>query len=72
MNCWEFHQCGREAGGSNVAEMGVCPAYPERGRNCALVVGTHCEGRTQGTLEDKLCTCLHCAYYKSEHYARSG
>lgn len=25
INCWEFNKCGREPGGSNAAEFGVCP-----------------------------------------------
>jgi len=26
MNCWEFNKCGREPGGDNVSEYGICPA----------------------------------------------
>lgn len=72
MNCWEYHQCGRESGGKNVAEMGVCPAYPEMGQHCARVVGTLCGGKVQGTLAEKLGSCLRCSFYKSEHYLKAA
>lgn len=49
MNCWEFMKCGRELGGSKVKELGVCPAYPDHGRQCARVVGTLCSGEVQGS-----------------------
>ena len=25
-NCWEFKNCGRQPGGSNVNDLGLCPA----------------------------------------------
>ncbi|MGD0283853.1 MAG: two-CW domain-containing protein, partial [Dissulfurispiraceae bacterium] len=31
MNCWEFKKCGREMGGVNIEQLGVCPAYPHGG-----------------------------------------
>ena len=43
MNCWEFMRCGREAGGRNIDQLGICPAYPEEGQRCANVVGTFCD-----------------------------
>ena len=30
LNCWEFKKCGREAGGSKVGELGLCPAATTR------------------------------------------
>ncbi len=24
INCWEFKECGREPGGNNISELGVC------------------------------------------------
>jgi hypothetical protein len=68
MNCWEFKRCGREGGGSKVHEMGVCPAYPNHGQCCAQVVGTLCKGDVQGTHAAKLCTCVDCDFFNSEHY----
>ncbi len=49
MNCWEFKKCGREAGGAKVAELGVCPAYPNAGTHCARIAGTFCGGKVQGS-----------------------
>ena len=28
-NCWVFKGCGREPGGGNIADCGVCPASVE-------------------------------------------
>jgi len=72
MNCWEFKQCGREAGGAKAKEFGVCPAYPDHGRECATKAGTLCGGKVQGTFADKMNSCLKCAFYQSDHYARRG
>lgn len=74
-NCWEFTNCGREAGGEKVAEMGSCPAAEEKsldgindgvngGRICWAVTGTLCDGETQGTFAKKKSTCVTCEFYK--------
>ncbi len=68
MNCWEFKRCGREEGGVNVHQLGVCPAYPDKGKACARVAGTLCGGKTQGYFAMKLASCMVCDYYKSMHY----
>jgi hypothetical protein len=68
MNCWEFKKCGREAGGARAAEMGVCPAYPNDGNQCARVSGTLCGGKVQGTFAVKLASCMDCEFYKSPNY----
>jgi hypothetical protein len=68
MNCWEFKGCGREDGGKNVKEMGMCPAYPDNGNTCARIAGTLCGGVVQGTFALKLANCMKCDYYQSEHY----
>jgi len=68
--CWEFMQCGREAGGANAHLLGVCTAYPSHGRACARVAGTLCGGTVQGTFAQKLGTCLSCRFYTSENYDR--
>jgi hypothetical protein len=70
MNCWEFTKCGREEGGKNAEELGVCPAYPDHGTHCARVAGTLCEGQTQGTFAQKLQNCGECEFYKSKDYDR--
>jgi hypothetical protein len=71
MNCWEFNKCGREAGGVNVQENGVCPAYPDHGRKCAQIAGTLCGGKVQGTIATKLLNCIECDFFQSMHYDRS-
>ncbi len=63
-NCWEVMMCGREQGGKNIAEYGVCPAAADPsfdginsgksgGRICWAVAGTFCGGCTQGSFVDK-------------------
>ncbi len=74
MNCWEFHDCGREAGGRKAQEMGICPVTvvtaadginhgKNAGRACWAVAGTLCEGKQQGTYAEKLGNCLQCDFY---------
>lgn len=33
MNCWEYMKCGREAGGKNSSESGVCPVAEDVSAN---------------------------------------
>ncbi len=68
MNCWEFMQCGREKGGVNAEELGICPAYPTDGPRCARVAGTFCRSEIQGTFARKHLDCTKCAFYNSAHY----
>jgi hypothetical protein len=74
-NCWEFKGCGRETGGANAVELGVCPSYEETradgvnggrngGRSCWAIAGTLCGGEPQGTFARELRTCLECDFYK--------
>ena len=74
-NCWSFKRCGREPGGRNVREMGICPASVERklhgthegdcaGRACWIVAGTFCGGQEQGTFAQKYHNCEICDFYK--------
>ncbi len=72
MNCWEFKNCGREAGGAKAAELGVCPAYPDHGNDCAALAGTLCGGKVQGSFASKVGNCVKCDFYKSEHYNKSS
>lgn len=75
LNCWEFEKCGREPGGFNSKELGICPATTERrldgihggkngGRACWVVAGTFCEGEIQGTFACKEASCIHCDFFK--------
>lgn len=75
INCWEHRKCGRETGGVNSKEFGVCPATipgegeganggKNRGRICWAVGGTLCGGEVQGTFAKKQYTCLDCYFYE--------
>lgn len=74
-NCWEFKSCGRELGGSNAQELGVCPAATATqadgihggsngGRACWAIAGTLCGGNVQGTFAAKMGNCLRCSFYR--------
>jgi hypothetical protein len=74
-NCWEHRKCGREPGGQNAKELGVCPASVDKdcdgmnkgenaGRFCWAVAGTLCKGVVQGTFASKLKSCLMCPFYQ--------
>jgi hypothetical protein len=70
MNCWEFKKCGREVNGVNEDELGMCPAFPDGGKQCARVAGTMCSGEVQGTFAVKLANCMTCDFYNSEYYIK--
>ena len=72
LNCWEYKQCGREAGGAKVKELGVCPAYPNHGQRCAHIAGTFCGGKVQGAFAQKLANCMKCEFFKSANYDKTG
>jgi hypothetical protein len=57
-------KCGREKGGKNVEELGICPAYPDHGQDCWEVVGTFCKGKIQGSIAQKIDNCSKCRWYK--------
>ena len=63
-NCWEYKKCGREKGGAKADELGVCPAYPDHGRDCWFIAGTLCGGKVQGTNAEKYGNCQKCDFYK--------
>ena len=76
-NCWEVQKCGREPGGKNVMEKGVCPAATihsldgahggkNAGRCCWLVAGTWCGGEVVGSLAIKYQDCRKCEFFKME------
>ncbi len=74
LNCWEFKQCGREKGGANVVELGVCPASTETvlagvhdgensGRACWVMEGTLCAAEVQGSFLEKFKRCIDCNFF---------
>jgi hypothetical protein len=64
-NCWDFMKCGREAGGVNADELGVCPAYTQGvGQACWFVAGTFFGEDCKGTSAIKIASCVYCDFYK--------
>ena len=74
-NCWEYFNCGREVGGTNTNELGICPASTRlinigvnhgshAGRSCWTVEGTLCNKSIQGEIEEKLLGCINCSFFK--------
>ncbi len=63
--CWEYSKCGREEGGINASQQGVCPAYPDKGRICWRVAGTMCDGEVKGSYAKKIDSCETCLWYKN-------
>ena len=74
-NCWEYKKCGREPGGANANQLGVCPAAITKclnkmnsgkngGRSCWAVAGTLCGGQVQGTFASKVGNCMKCDFYQ--------
>lgn len=74
MDCWEYMKCGREPGGSNIDELGICPAATDetsnninKGRNagriCWSIAGTQCNGEVHGTFARSFGNCLNCRFY---------
>jgi hypothetical protein len=58
--------CGREAGGANVAELGECIASKEDlGHSCWAIAGTLCGGEVQGSVKDKNGNCLVCKVFSA-------
>jgi hypothetical protein len=75
INCWEYMNCGRQPGGENEHELGVCPASTtptfdglnggkNAGRACWLLAGTLCEGEVQGSFALKYRNCFQCDFYQ--------
>ncbi len=74
LNCWEYKKCGRQPGGENVNELGVCAASTDQsldlihggkncGRTCWVISGTYCKGAVQGTFAQKYRDCQICDFY---------
>ncbi|MDQ2177487.1 two-CW domain-containing protein [Marinifilum sp. D714] len=75
LNCWEYFECGREIGGVNTNELGICPASTSiansginngtnAGRSCWTIEGTLCNKSIQGEIEEKLLGCINCSFFK--------
>ena len=75
LNCWEYHQCGREPGGHDVAEFGICPAATAEwcdginrgtngGRYCWAIAGTFCHREVQEHFARKFGDCRACGFFQ--------
>ena len=73
-NCWEVRNCGREPGGHNVGDLGLCAAATTKimdgvhggenaGRACWIVVGSKCGNETISAAEKRRTTCMACDFY---------
>ena len=83
-NCWEVKMCGKEPGGANIDQLGVCPVTTEQrldgthggenaGRSCWVVASSMCDGKIQETYTEKYKDCMKCGFYmrvKSEENAK--
>ncbi len=74
-NCWEYKKCGREPGGAQAPDLGVCPGASDTtsnglndglngGRICWAVTGTFCGGQVRGTYAQKQLSCMNCEFFK--------
>ena len=84
-NCWEVKKCERQAGGTKVEELGVCPVAECKqyngvhdgnngGRSCWAVAESLCGGKRQGSFQEKFYNCKECAFFqlvKNEESATS-
>jgi len=75
INCWEFKKCGRQPGGENFEEFGVCPAATDTtvngtngGKNgghfCWKINGTFCNDKIQALTAINITTCIECHFFK--------
>ncbi|MCI5120775.1 MAG: hypothetical protein D3908_06215 [Candidatus Electrothrix sp. AUS4] len=76
MNCWEFKNCGREPGGINSSELGVCPVSTHNeldgihsgingGRCCWIFYGAvSCSMEESKTFDEHVATCRTCGFYR--------
>ena len=75
LNCWEFFECGREPGGTNVDRLGPCTTAIETdatganhgraaGRICWTVAGTFNEGVVTGVFAAEKPTCVLCEFHQ--------
>jgi signal transduction histidine kinase len=73
-NCWQVKGCGRQPGGANAEQLGVCPAAvaaeydgtnggDNAGRVCWAVAGTLCGSRVSGTFAQKQIACMQCDFF---------
>jgi hypothetical protein len=66
-------KCGREQGGTHMADLGVCPSYKlGAGDACWMIAGTFCGGTVQGSFAQKQNACMSCQVFKAYDMAHKG
>lgn len=76
LNCWEFKKCGREPGGRNIAQYGICsiPVAVDSdgmndgkngGRACWLWRESACGDIMRKCSVEEIRECRECDFYKS-------
>jgi hypothetical protein len=74
VNCWEFRNCGRQPGGENVEDLGLCAAATtsimegihggiKGGRACWIIVGTQCGLNGNETGDKHKRACVSCDFF---------
>jgi hypothetical protein len=74
-NCWEYMQCGREPGGSNMEKYGICAAAiaynyhgtnhgTSAGRFCWKIAGTFCAETIKGLFAREILSCMECPFFQ--------
>lgn len=75
-NCWEIMDCGREPGGRNAEDLGVCPVSTEArldgvhggtnaGRSCWIVARAYAEqAGHEGPNARDVEACLNCRFFQ--------
>ena len=75
-NCLEFRNCGRQPGGENVGDLGLCAAATTEimdgvhggskgGRACWIVVGTQCGHNAETDAQKRKSACMSCDFFNS-------
>lgn len=54
VKCYEVKHCTKKE----------CYCYGRKAMRCWLIVGTHCNGKTQGTFDNKYTNCLECEVFE--------
>jgi len=76
MNCWDYQQCGREANGSRVRKLGICPVYlfpgldgihggKNGGRACWIIRDVTCGSTLQRMFIPHCLACFSCHFRRS-------
>lgn len=57
LSCWEVMECSQEL-------REKCPAYESEEKRCWIIPHTWCNGKQQGTADEKRAECMNCPYFQ--------